>query len=112
MELQGRTLFIAAFFSDNQKVDYPKHQQGDRNRFLKAIETHLQASELSKRGPYVIGNEITYADLVLFQLCHDENLIQDGRKGLQGYPRLIQLVDAVQNRPNIKKFFHSEAYLG
>jgi len=93
-------------------VDYPKHQQGDRNRFLKAIETHLKGSDLSSRGPYIIGNEVTYADLVLFQLLHDENLIQDGRKGLQGYSRLIQLVNAVQNRPNIKKFFNSDAYLG
>ena len=108
----GRTLFISAFFSDNQKVDYPKHQQGDRNRFLKAIEIHLKGSELSHRGPFIIGNDITYADLVIFQLCIDENLIQDGRKGLQSYPRLVQLVDAVQARPNIKKFFESDAYLG
>lgn len=71
----GRTLFIAAFFSDNQKEDYPRHQQGDRKRFLNAIETHLKGSDLSSRGPYVIGNEMTYADFVLFQLLHDENLI-------------------------------------
>jgi hypothetical protein len=78
---KARTLFIIAFFSDSQKVDYPKHQQGDRNWFLKAIETHLKGSDLSRRGPYVIGNDITYPDLVLFQLLHDENFIQDGRKG-------------------------------
>ena len=108
----GRTLFIAAFFSDNQKVDYPKHQEGDRKKYLNAIETHLKSSELSKKGPFIIGNEITYADMVLFQLLHDENLIQDGRKGLKDYPRLVQLVDAVQSRPNIKKFFESDAYLG
>jgi glutathione S-transferase len=60
----------------------------------------------------VIGTDITYADLVLFQLLHDENLIQDGRSGLKDYPRLVQLVDAVQSRPNIKKFFDSDAYLG
>ena len=93
-------------------MDYPKHQQGDRNRFLKAIDTHLKSSSLSSKGPYVIGDIITYADLVLFQLLHDENLIQGGRKELKGYPRLVQLVDAVQERPNIKKFFNSDAYLG
>ncbi|KAG4438589.1 hypothetical protein IFR05_005913 [Cadophora sp. M221] len=107
-----RTLFISAFFSDNQKVDYPKHQQGDRARYLKAIETHLKGSDISRRGPFVAGKEITYADLVFFQLLHDENLIQDGRKGLEEYPRLVQLVDAVQSRPNIRKFFDSDAYLG
>ncbi|KAK6580600.1 hypothetical protein PZA11_006836 [Diplocarpon coronariae] len=110
--IDWRTLFIAAFFSENQQVDYPKHQQGDRAKYLQAIETHLKGSDISRRGPFVAGDEITYADLVLFQLLHDENLIQDGRKGLQGYPRLVQLVDAVLNRPNIKKFFDSDAYLG
>jgi len=108
----GRTLFISAFFSDNQKEDYPNHQQGNRVRYLEAIETHLKGSDLSRKGPFVIGNEITYTDLALFQLLHDENLIQDGRKALQGYPRLVELVDAVSSRPNIEKFLNSDAYLG
>ena len=93
-------------------MDYPKHQQGDRNKYLQAIETHLQGSDLSSRGLFVIGNEITYADLVLYQVLHDENLVQEGRKGLKEYARLTQLVDAVEGRPNIKKFLGSEAYLG
>lgn len=108
----GRTLFVNAFFSDNEKEDYAKHCQGERVRFLTAIETHLKSSDLASRGPYVIGQEFTYADIALFQLLHDENLIQDGRKGLKEYPRLVQLVDAVQSRPNIKKFFDSDSYLG
>jgi prostaglandin-H2 D-isomerase / glutathione transferase len=60
----------------------------------------------------VIGKEISYADLVLYQLLHDENLVQDGRKGLHGYDRLLKLVDAVEARPNIKKFLNSADYLG
>jgi hypothetical protein len=84
INFERRTLFTASSFSDNLKDDYPKHQQGDRT-----IETRFQGSELSKRGPYVIENEDT--DLVLFQLCLDENLIQDRRKGLQGYPSLISV---------------------
>ncbi|KAH7381775.1 glutathione S-transferase [Cadophora sp. MPI-SDFR-AT-0126] len=110
--IDWRTLFISAFFSDNAKVDYPKHQQGDRAHYLKAIETHLKGSDISRRGPFIAGKEITYADLVLFQVLHDENLIQDDRKELKEFPRLVQLVDAVQNRPNVKKFFASDAYLG
>jgi hypothetical protein len=49
--------------------------------------------------------------MVLFQVLHDENLIQDGKAGLKEYPRLAQLVEAVQARPNIK-FFESDAYKG
>jgi glutathione S-transferase len=54
------------FFSDNQKEDYPKHKAGNRAKYLEAIETYLKGSELSARGSYVIGEEITYADLVLY----------------------------------------------
>ena len=108
----GRTLFIQAFFSPNKDETYPKHQNGDRANFLKALETHLKSNELSTRGPFVIGKEITYADMVIYQICHDENLIQDGRKGLKDYPRLAQLVDAVEARPNVKAFLQSDRYLG
>ncbi|KAI4195734.1 MAG: hypothetical protein LQ350_007015 [Teloschistes chrysophthalmus] len=107
-----RTLFVNALFSPNKDETYPKHQETDRNRFLKALETHLSSHDLSRQGPYVIGEKVTYADLVIYQVMHDESLTQDGRKGLQEYPRLKQLVDAFEDRPNVKKFLESERYLG
>lgn len=50
--------------------------------------------------------------MVIYQVLHDENLTQEGRKGLQDYPRLKQLVDAVETRPNVKAFLESDRYLG
>lgn len=50
---------------------------------MKAINTHLRGSDLPRRGPFIIGNEITYANMTLYQVLHDENLVQDGRKELQ-----------------------------
>ena len=94
------------------KETYPKHQRSDRPRFLQALETHLKTHDLSRSGPYITGNNVTYADLVLYQICHDENLTQDGRKGLKDYPRLAQLVNAVEARPNVKAFMQSDRYLG
>jgi len=79
---------------------------------LQALNQHLSTHELSKSGPFVIGGKVTYADLVIYQICHDEQLTQDGRAGLKGYPRLAKLVDAVEDRPNVKKFLSSERYLG
>ena len=108
----GRTLFVSAFFSDNKKEDYPKHCNTDRLRFLQAFETHLKTHDLSRSGPYIIGEKVTYADLVLYQILHDENLTQEGRKGLKDYPRLAKLVDAVESRPNVKAFLQSDRYLG
>ncbi|KAL8685778.1 MAG: hypothetical protein Q9218_007550 [Villophora microphyllina] len=107
-----RTLFVNAFFNPNKAETYSKHQETDRKRFLKALETHLTSHDLSRQGPYVIGKKVTYADLVIYQVMHDENLTQDGRKELQEYPRLKQLVDAIEDRPNVKVFLESERYLG
>lgn len=108
----GRTLFIIAFFSPDKDTKYPEHQKGDRANFLKALNQHLSSNELSQAGPFVIGSKITYADLVIYQICHDEQLSQDGRAGLKEYPRLAKLVDGVESRPNVKKFLESERYLG
>ncbi|KAL8947005.1 MAG: hypothetical protein Q9222_006665 [Ikaeria aurantiellina] len=107
-----RTIFLRAYFSPNKEEAYPKHQQTDRNRFLKALETHLTTHELSLRGPYVIGETVTYADFVFYQIMHDEGLTKEGRKGLQEYPRLRKLVDAVEGRPGVKAFLESDRYLG
>ncbi|KAL8709145.1 MAG: hypothetical protein Q9220_006025 [cf. Caloplaca sp. 1 TL-2023] len=87
-------------------------EQTDRNRFLKALETHLSRHDTSVQGPYVIGKVITYADFVLYQIMHDEGLTKEGRKGLQEYPRLRKLVDAVEGRPNVEAFLESDRYLG
>lgn len=105
-------MFIQAFFSPHQSETYPEHQKTTRAHYLSALETHLKSNELSQKGPYVIGKEITYADMVIYQICHDENLTQDGRKGLKEYPRLMKLVDALEGRENVKEFLASDRYLG
>ncbi|KAL8801512.1 MAG: hypothetical protein Q9182_004415 [Xanthomendoza sp. 2 TL-2023] len=110
--IDWRTLFVTAFFSPNKEETYPKHKETDRKHFLSALETHLKSHNLSQQGPFVIGKNITYADLVIYQLLHDEGLTQEEGKGLQEYPRLKQMVDAVESRPNVKAFLESDRYLG
>ena len=39
-------------------------------------------------------------------------MLQDGRKSLASFPRLRQLVDAVEARPRIKAYLESDRYLG
>lgn len=108
----GRTLFVKAFLGPNKETEYPEHCRTTRANFLKAIEEHLKACDLARRGPFVIGKRFTYADMVLYQILHDEELTRDGRKGLKEYERLVQLVDAVESRENVKKFLESDRYLG
>ena len=108
----GRTIFVIAFFSPNKDETYPEHQRTKQRENLQAVEKHLTSSPISSQGDYVIGKTFTYADMVLYQLLHDENLVQDGRSGLKDYPRLTKLVDALEARPNIKAFLQSERYRG
>ncbi|EIM91823.1 glutathione S-transferase-like protein [Stereum hirsutum FP-91666 SS1] len=107
-----RTLFLAAFFSQNKSTDLPKHQQTTQLRFLHAIEQHLTTNPLSVHGPFVIGSSITYADLAVYQILHDEELVHHGNKGLEGYPRLAKLAAAVEERPGVKAFLESSRYRG
>lgn len=111
MGCAGRTLFIAAFFASN-KQDYEKHKSGDHAHYLRDIEQKLRGHDFTNRGPYIVVADITYADLVLYQICHDEGLTQNGGAGLHGLPRLLRLVEAVEGRPNIKKFMESDSNLG
>ncbi|KAI4278233.1 MAG: hypothetical protein LQ337_001174 [Flavoplaca oasis] len=110
--IDWRTQFVNAFFNENKEETYPKHQQTARKGFLEAFQKHLTSHELSKQGPYVIGKPFTYADMVIYQVLHDENLTQDGMKGLQEYPRLKQLAEEVEGRSNVKAFKDSDRYLG
>lgn len=108
----GRTGFVNAYFSKNQEKDYAEHCNGPRVNYLKGLDTQLQSHDASNSGPFVLGNSVSYADFVIYQVCHDEGLTKDGRNGLQGYSRLVKLVDAMESRPNVKKFLDSERYLG
>ncbi|KAI7362246.1 hypothetical protein KC354_g7444 [Hortaea werneckii] len=112
LTIDWRSAFVNAFFQPNKDVEYPRHMAEKRPQFLQALEQHLSSNSMSASGPYVLGNKITYADLVIYQVCHDEQLTQDGRAGLKGYPRLAKLADAVEGRENVRKFLQSAEYKG
>lgn len=63
-----RTLFVQAFFTPERETNYPKHCEGYRKRVLSALEQHLSTNVMSKNGGFVLGDRITYADFVLYQV--------------------------------------------
>lgn len=88
------------------------HVANARPLFLGGLEKHLATNSLSAAGPFVIGNEFTYADMVIYQISHDEGLTADNCAGLKDYPRLQALCQGVEKRPNVAAFRKSERYLG
>lgn len=107
-----RTLFVQAAFSKEKETKYPEHCEGYREDILKAMELHLSSNDFSRDGKFLLGEKITYADFVLYQILHDEGLTKDEQKGLQEYPRLRRLMETMEERENVKKFLESDRYLG
>lgn len=74
----GRSSLKAMLFSDIGVGNWVG-KKGEENYWAAGICDIVIGYEyyLQHRGLFVIGNEIAYADLVPFQLYHDENLTQD-----------------------------------
>lgn len=111
--IDWRSAFVDAFLSPNKDVDYPKHCAGKRVQYLKGLDRLIAEGQPSP-GPFVVGRDITYADLVIYQIAHDEGLSKDGGAPLkqEGYTRLAQLVAAVEARPRVAAFLKSDRYKG
>lgn len=109
--IDWRTLFVNAALGENAEVEYAKHvgEEGERGRYVKAVEEHLAASG---EGPFVLGERVTYADLVIYQIVHDERSMKKGDMSLKAYPKLKALVEGVEARPGVKAFLESDRYHG
>lgn len=71
ISLDWRTLFVQALFGPNSETSYPEHCNGYRKRILTAVEKQLGTNPLSKDGCFVLGERITYADFVLYQVWRE-----------------------------------------
>ncbi|KAK4704129.1 hypothetical protein P7C70_g2087, partial [Phenoliferia sp. Uapishka_3] len=115
--LDWRTRFVdTAFVTDanglNQNEDgspFQKHKEFSMPKYVKGVEGQLAKSPYG--GPFTLGETITYADIVLYQIYHDESKY-GGIDDLLATdaPKIKALVAAVAARPNIKAYFASERY--
>ncbi|CAE7083318.1 unnamed protein product [Rhizoctonia solani] len=112
IKLTSLTVIDSAFQSSENGIG-PKQAQDDLKyhksftapKFAAALNAHLSTNPLSSGGPFVLGNEITYADFVIFQIAHDEDWV-----GLDANPRLNELIQAVKARPRLAEYLKSDRY--
>jgi len=117
-----RTSFVDSLFTrsakgtgfNENKEAYKHHKDFFIPKFVNGIESHLSKSPFAQTGPFVLGSEITYADFQIWQIYHDEKALGSPIEEIfaKSTPRLKQLVEAVQARPNVKAFLASDRYLG
>jgi len=114
--LDWRSKFVDSAFTTDPKGLGPNEDKGPfknhkdyiLNKYVQGIEGRLKTGEFGSDGPFVLGKELTYADLVIFQIYHDEREV--GGIDLSNAPHVEKLVKAVSDRPNIKAYFASDRY--
>ena len=63
--IDWRTKSVDAYFPKKGKEECEGYCQMNKPRYLQALERHLTEKKLAQRGPYVIGQKFTYADIVM-----------------------------------------------
>ncbi|WZH47914.1 glutathione S-transferase [Fusarium acuminatum] len=105
---------ISLYYDDQKEESKKKSKYFIKDRLPKYF-TYMQRvldAKTSGEGPWLYGDSLTYADLVLFQAVDGtkfafpkstEALKQSGK-----YDGVFKLYDAVKERPNISKYLQSD----
>lgn len=116
-----RTNFVDSLFtttpegvvSNSNKEAFETHKSFFISKFVNGIESHLSKYPFSQNGPFVLGSEVTYADFQIWQIYHDEKAFGTPIDEIFAKtPRLKQLLEAVEARPNVSAYLASNRYLG
>lgn len=84
--------FISKYLGlpEDRKFEYDAKQVGG-HKALKVMEEQLQLT------PYLVGSEITIADISLYGYTH---VADEGGFDLSKYPSILQWIDRIQSNPN------------
>jgi glutathione S-transferase len=98
----------------NNKELFEHHKDFLLAKFIDGLNNHLSTFPAAQTGPFVLGSEVTYADFQIWQIYHDGKAFGVPLDELfaKSAPRLKQLVEAVEARPNVKAYFASDRYFG
>jgi glutathione S-transferase len=68
-------------------------------RFLTSISRYLAKTN----GPYILGNEPSYADFSFL------NILLDAKPDIDEYPHIKTFTEAIKARPGVAKFLSEQA---
>lgn len=87
------------------------YRNGDADTYLKkqaplALKTMEDILSDSTSGPYILGDYISYTDFLLYHA-----LEEDGTEiTSENYPHIHQFIQAMENRPNLKKYLATDRH--
>ncbi|ORX89047.1 glutathione S-transferase, partial [Basidiobolus meristosporus CBS 931.73] len=92
--IDWRSSWAAVFLNQKDKAQYIEKERPNN---VQVVETLLGRHG----GPYYLKDNFTYADILVYQILHDEGLLNQ----LQKYPNLSRLKTAVESRPRLAEYF-------
>ncbi|EWG51343.1 glutathione S-transferase [Fusarium verticillioides 7600] len=105
---------ISLYYEDQKEESKKKSQYFIKERlpkYFKYMQRVLDA-KTSGEGPWLYGDSLTYADLVLFQAVDGTKFAfpksTEALKKSGEYDGVFRLYDAVKERPNISKYLQSD----
>ncbi|CVL09724.1 uncharacterized protein FPRN_12662 [Fusarium proliferatum] len=105
---------ISLYYADQKEESKKKSEYFIKERlpkYFKYMQRVLDA-KTSGEGPWLYGDSLTYADLVLFQAVDGTKFAfpksTEALKKSGEYDGVFKLYDAVKERPNISKYLQSD----
>ncbi|KAI8091460.1 glutathione S-transferase [Gilbertella persicaria] len=97
------TRWAAANFRGIEQLTQ-KYNEVDRPQAFETYERILG----SKPGPYLLGEEVSYADFFLYHYLEDDASAFEASDFKSTHPHLAAFIEAIQNRPNLKKYLATD----
>nr|AAL02368.1 class gamma glutathione S-transferase [Cunninghamella elegans] len=93
-----RDWLVTAFkvFRETDEEKLKEHFENDTKKYL-GIFNDIYGEH---QGPYILGEEITYPDFLVYHLLDDDKALDH----LADYPNLQQFVNTFTQRPNLKSY--------
>ncbi|KAI8331699.1 class gamma glutathione S-transferase [Chlamydoabsidia padenii] len=93
-------------FKSTDKEKLQEHFEKDTIKYLAAYDTIYAQN---KTGPYVLGENISYADFLVYHMIDDDNFaLRDHYDLIQkDYPNVANFIQAFTQRPNLVNYFSS-----
>ena len=89
---------------DAFKYEYSKMPAPEKTELLKRMNRHLEKMEAPlKSGPFVMGSELTLADLHLFPFYRQLTRVQPGFPELALYPKLAEWLEKISLRTSFAR---------
>eukprot|EP00270_Netrium_digitus_P008585 TRINITY_DN2577_c0_g1_i1.p1 TRINITY_DN2577_c0_g1~~TRINITY_DN2577_c0_g1_i1.p1 ORF type:complete len:214 (+),score=34.32 TRINITY_DN2577_c0_g1_i1:104-745(+) len=92
-----RASWASAVLGDDEAKK--KHEVAKKNYYA-----CFESAFSTKGGPFLLGKELSYTDIALYQVLNDDGLLEEQKAKLTNYPLLKAFSEAFEARPSVAPY--------